>query len=84
MVTKPSQDTSHEAAESSRSAVTADATSVNDAPAAQQDPAENALPAAIIAQAESAIYGQFEPDDMPAVERRKSRAAIRQNAPTSK
>jgi hypothetical protein len=83
MVTKPSQDASNEAAESSTPAAT-QAASVNDTPAAHPDPAANALPAAIIAQAESAIYGQFEPDDMPPVERRASRATIRQNAPKLK
>lgn len=81
MVTKSSQGTSDEAAESSTPAVPTEAASANDAPASQPDPAENALPAAIIAQAESAIFGQFESDDMPPVARRKSRAAILQNAP---
>ena len=81
MVTKPSEDASHEDAESSTSAVPAQAASSNDTPASQADPDANTLPAALIAQAESAIYGQFEPDDMPPVERRASRATIRANAP---
>ncbi|KAG0651425.1 UDP-glucose:sterol glucosyltransferase 80B1 [Hyphodiscus hymeniophilus] len=76
MVTKSNQDTSNEAAGSSTPAPGASADDI-----AQSDPAANALPAAIIAQAESAIYGQFEPDDMPPVERRASRATIRANAP---
>jgi hypothetical protein len=81
MATKPSQDTSNEAAGSSAAAATVQAASVDGTPAAQPDPAANALPAALIAQAESAIYGQFEADDMPPAERRASRAHIRQNAP---
>jgi hypothetical protein len=85
MVTKSSQDAGNEAAGGSNApGVTANATAVDATPAAQPDAAANALPAAIIAQAESAIYGQFEVEDMPPVERRASRAAIRENAPKLK
>lgn len=85
MVTKSSQDAGNEAAGNSNApAVTAQATAIDDTPAAQPDVAANPLPAAIIAQAESAIYGQFEAEDMPPAERRASRAAIRENAPKLK
>lgn len=85
MVTKSHQDISNEATKSSQTpAAAVHAASIDETAAAQPDAAANALPAAIIAQAESAIYGQFEADDMPPVERRASRAKIRQNAPKLK
>ena len=85
MVTKSHQDISNEATKSSQTpAAAVHAASIDETAAAQPDATANALPAAIIAQAESAIYGQFEADDMPPVERRASRAKIRQNAPKLK
>jgi hypothetical protein len=85
MVTKSSQDASMDAAESSSTpAVAARAPSVDDSQSAQAGTAANALPPALIAQAESAIYGQFEDDDMPPAERRTSRATVRQSAPKPK
>ena len=83
MVIKSSEDESRETDESSAPSVPAEGAST-DQPAAQPYPAAYALPAAIIAQAESAIYSHFEPDDMPPVERRASRATIRANAPKLK
>lgn len=72
-----------DAAESSNTpAVAVRAPSADDP---QSDAQANALQAALISQAESAIYGQFENEDnMPPVERRASRATIRQNAPKMK
>ncbi len=81
MGSSSNQDSSHEAVESSTPTRTAQAGTVGDVPAAETDPAANALPAALIAQAESAIFGQFDPDDMSPVELRASRAAAHQNAP---
>lgn len=81
MVTKFSQDTGMDAADSSNTPeVAVRAPSIDDTQSAQA----NALPAALIAQAESAIFGQFENEDMPPVEWRASRATIRQNAPKLK
>lgn len=76
MVTRPGADTSDDVQEAS----------IEETPAVQHDAAaaDAELPAALIAQAESAIYGQFESDDMPAAQRGASRADIRQNAPRLK
>lgn len=89
MVTRPSQDASSEAAETSKTtfktpgvAIQADAG--DKTPTPQADAAEAFLPAAIIAQAESAIAGNIENDEMPPAERRAPRATTRQNAPKLK
>jgi hypothetical protein len=80
MVTKPAREPS--AAGGSNASASTGSTPANDTPPA------NALPAAVIAQAESAIYGQFdnEDEDMPRAERSASRATVpvRRKAPKLK